>query len=240
MRPLVGISAWRRELDTYLGPEVLQSLSAYYSDAVTRAAMTPVILPAAQDPSEAPRFVSMVDGLLLSGGDDIDPSTYGAEPEEPHGNDPEADLFEIALLEAARSQNKPVLAICRGMQLLNVAFGGTLRQEVTSSGGIHDIIDDETSPDQINDYGHVVRFEPGSIVASIYEDGEAKVNTLHHQGIDRLAPGLIVEGRSDDGLIEALRWDGEWWALGVQWHPERMGPDHQGVFQVFRQALEEA
>lgn len=240
MRPLVGISAWRRELDTYLGPEVLQSLSAYYSDAVIRAAMTPVILPAGQDPSEAPRFVSMVDGLLLSGGDDIDPSTYGAEPEEPHGNDPEVDLFEIALLEAARSQNKPVLAICRGMQLLNVAFGGTLRQEVTRSGGIHDIIDDETSPDQINEYGHVVRFEPGSIVASIYQGSEAKVNTLHHQGIDRLAPGLIVEGRSDDGLIEALRWDGEWWALGVQWHPERMGPDHQGVFQAFRQALEEA
>jgi putative glutamine amidotransferase len=83
----------------------------------------------------------------------------------------------------------------------------------------------------------VVRFEAGSRLADIYGAEEAKVNTLHHQGIDALAPGLIVEGRTDDGLIEAFRCDGDWWALGVQWHPERMEGEHQSVFAAFREAV---
>lgn len=238
MRPLVGITAWRRELRTYLGPEVLQTLSAYYTDAVISAGMTPMVFPNGQDASEAERLVGLVDGLLTSGGDDIDPSTYGTETTASRGNDPSVDEFEIALVLAARSQNKPVLAICRGLQLLNVALGGTLNQEVTSAGGLHELINDNTEPDDINSWRHVVHLEPDSILAGLYGSREAKVNTLHHQGVDVLATDLIVEGTTDDGLIEAARCDGEWWALGVQWHPERMDGDHQNVFQAFRQAIE--
>jgi putative glutamine amidotransferase len=80
--------------------------------------------------------------------------------------------------------------------------------------------------------------EPDSVLAGLYGSREAKVNTLHHQGVDVLATDLIVEGTTEDGLIEAARCDGEWWALGVQWHPERMDGDHQNVFQAFRQAIE--
>lgn len=237
MRPLVGVTAWKRRLDTFLGPEVLQSLSTYYSNSIIDAGMTPLMFPNGQDPAEAARLVSLVDGVVISGGDDIDPSSYGAEVVSANGNDPAVDDFEVAVVEAARDQDKPVLAICRGLQVLNVALGGTLAQEVTAKGAIHELIDKDSDPEDINARRHIVRFESDSWLGEIYGAAEAKVNTLHHQGIDRLAVGLIVEAKADDGLIEAARCNGSWWALGVQWHPERMTDDHQLIFQAFRETL---
>lgn len=238
MRPLTGITAWRRTLDTYLGSEVFQSLSAFYSDAVEAAGMTPVIFPNALDPGEADRLVGLVDGLVMSGGDDVDPASYQAGLTHSKRINPEVDAFEVALLQAARRRGTPVLAICRGLQMLNVALGGTLSQEVTSPGGVHELIDENTTPEEYNTRSHVVRFQPGSIIAGLYGADEAKVNTLHHQGIDELAPELIIEGQTDDGLVEAARFDGDWWALGVQWHPERMDSAHHHIFTALRKAIE--
>ncbi len=235
MKPMVGITSWRRTLDTFYGPDRLQTLSTYYSDSVSAAGMTPVLFPAGLDPSEAPRLVALVDGLLVSGGDDVDPSGYGAENTASTKTDPEVDRFEVALLEAAREANKPVLAICRGLQILNVALGGSLRQEVTSEGGTHELIGNDH--EEMNARRHVVTFEPESLLASVYGASETKVNTLHHQGVDRLAEDLAIEGKTDDGLIEAARWDGDWWVLAVQWHPERLDGDHQRIFGAFREAM---
>lgn len=237
MIPLVGVTTWRRRLDTFYGPDTLMTLSTSYTDAMIEAGLTPVLIPAALEDREAARFVDLVDGLLISGGDDVDPETYGAEPTASRGIDAEVDRFEIALIEAARAARKPVLAICRGLQILNVALGGTLLQEVTSEGGVHELITKETDPDEMYTWRHVVRFEADSIIGSLYGAGEAKVNTLHHQGIDRLASDLIVEGRSDDGLIEAARCRGDWWALGVQWHPEKMDLDHRHLLTTFREEM---
>lgn len=238
MRPLVGINAWRRRLGTYLGPDLLQTLSTYYSNSIIAAGMTPVMFPNGQDPGEAERLVNLVEGLVLSGGDDIDPSSYGSENEGSKGNDPSVDDFEVALVRVARDQGKPVLAICRGLQLLNVALGGTIDQEVTAPGTAHEPITADSDPEEVNSRRHVVRFEDDSLISKIYGAAEAKVNSLHHQGIGSLGGGLIVEGRSDDGLIEAARCEGDWWALGVQWHPERMEGDHQAIFNAFREAIE--
>lgn len=239
--PLVGVTAWRRELDTFLGLERLQTLSDYYGRAVIANGMLPVIFPNGQSPEKADRLVSLVDGLILSGGDDVDPATYGADPAGSKHQSRDVDDFEIALVRAARDQGKPVLAICRGIQLLNVALGGTLRQEVGSPGSVHEPITEETDPEYANQMRHVVRFEQGSMLAEAYGSGEIKTNTLHHQGIDRLAEDLIVEGRTDDGLVEAARCNGSWWALGVQWHPERLDTDHQQpLFGAFRSAVEAA
>ena len=237
MRPLVGITAWKRKLNTFLGPEVLQTLSAYYPNSLIAAGMTPVIFPNGQDKAEAERLVSLVDGLLISGGDDIDPTSYGTEATESRGHDASVDEFEIAVVREARAQDKPVLAICRGLQLLNVALGGTLQQEVTSAGGVHELIDKSTQAEELSARRHVVRFEANSVLGGVYGSDEVKVNTLHHQGIERLSPQLVVEGRSDDGLVEAARCDGSWWALGVQWHPERMEGEHQQIFTAFREAI---
>lgn len=232
---LVGVTSWRRRLETFYGPDTLQTLSTHYTDALANADMVPVMFPAGLDPADAKRLVAAVDGVLLSGGDDVDPTTYRAENTDSKRSSSEVDRFELAVFEAARAQGKPVLAICRGLQLANVALGGTLRQEVTSEGAIHDLIGNDH--EELNARRHVVTFEPGSILSGIYRSAEAKVNTLHHQGLDRLGEGLVVEGRTDDGLIEAVRWDGEWWMLGVQWHPERLEGDHQRLFEAFRDQL---
>ena len=238
MRPLVGITAWRRTLDTFYGPDRLHTLSTFYADSVLAARMTPLMFPNGQPTDMADQLISAVDGLLVSGGDDVDPGSYGEALTASRNVDADVDRFEIALVEAARRQGKPVLAICRGLQLLNVALGGSLLQEVTGGpDGAHEAITPETTPDEMSTRRHVVRFEDGSILGGIYGADEAKVNTLHHQGIDRLAPGLVVEGRTDDGLIEAARCDGAWWALGVQWHPERMEGDHLTIFEAFREAM---
>lgn len=237
--PLVGITAWRRELETYLGREKLQTLSAYYSDAVLAVGMTPVIIPNGQDPENAKRLVGMVDGLVLSGGDDVSPTTYHRPVSHATGADQDVDRFEIALVKEARAQNKPVLAICRGLQLLNVALGGTLNQEITKSGTAHEPFDAIGDPVEVNARTHVVTLEPGSRLNELYNAGEVKVNTLHHQGIGDLAAGLVAEGTTEDGLIEAARCEGDWWAVGVQWHPERMDFSEQGsLFEAFRSAIE--
>lgn len=236
MKPIVGITSWKRRLDTFYGPDTLQTLSAHYTDAVVGAGMIPMMFPAAVDPGDADRIVSTVDGVLLSGGDDVDPSTYGAENTDSKRSSTSVDRFEIAVFDAARAQGKPVLAICRGLQLLNVALGGTLRQEITSEGTAHDRM--SRDHEAMNARRHVVTFEPGSVLGEIYGASEAKVNTLHHQGVERLADGLMIEGRTDDGLVEAARCEGDWWALGVQWHPERLEGDHQKLFAEFRKAIE--
>ena len=236
--PLVGITAWRRELDTYLGRELLHTLSNHYPVAVINAGMTPVMFPNGQDPAHAARLVGLVDGLLLSGGDDVDPGTYGAVAETSKGHHQDVDAFEIALVQAAREQNKPVLAICRGLQLLNVALGGTLNQEVTREGTAHEPISEQSDPDALERQRHPVHFEPGALLADFYGTKEIKTNSLHHQGIGELSPSLIVEGRTEDGLVEAARCSGDWWALGVQWHPERMDSTHQEpLFGAFRAAI---
>jgi putative glutamine amidotransferase len=236
MKPLVGVTSWRRRLETFYGPDTLQTLSTHYTDALQAAEMIPVMFPAALDPADAELLVAGVDGVLLSGGDDVDPSSYGIENTASKRFSAAVDEFEVAVFEAARSQGKPLLAICRGLQLMNVALGGTLLQEVTSDGAIHDLISDDH--EELNARRHVVSFESGSVLGDIYGASEVKVNTLHHQGLDRLGEGLIVEARADDELIEAVRWDGAWWALGVQWHPERLEGVHQKLFEVFREVLD--
>jgi len=240
MKPLVGITAWKRSLATSLGTESLQTLSSYYSDAVIAAGMDPIMFPAGQSPDTAERFLSLVDGLVLSGGDDIDPTSYGSERTAAKNFEEEVDLFELALIQAARRHEIPVLAICRGLQILNVALGGTLHQDMLASGTVHEPITPDDEPDEINARRHVVTFESDSVVGHLYGATEAKVNTLHHQSIDSLAAELVVEAYTDDGHIEAARCEGNWWALGVQWHPERMDSSHQHLFVAFRNAIEDS
>lgn len=165
-------------------------------------------------------YVAELDGLVLQGGADISPQTYGEVPlREEWQGDRVRDLYELELLRAFVSQRKPVLGICRGAQLINVAFGGTLYQDIETqipgTLGHHDaaIYDQKF---------HDIRFIPDTGLARLYPDRtQARVNTIHHQAVKTLGHNVVVEARADqDRIIEAIRWQGESYVFGVQWHPE--------------------
>jgi len=166
-------------------------------------------------------YVASLDGLLLQGGSDVSPESYGQTPLDPAWNgDRVRDRYEIELLREFVSHGKPVLGVCRGAQLINVAFGGTLHQDIPTKFPLAVPHRDPVAYDQL---AHAVRIEPGSVLAQLYPDAghSHEVSSIHHQAIDALGEGLVVEARSvPDGIIEAIRWTGSSYVVGVQWHPE--------------------
>jgi putative glutamine amidotransferase len=188
-----------------------------YPAAVQRAGGLALILPPDATAEQEPdRLLERVDGVLLAGGADVDPASYGAEPHPEIGVTwPERDRFEIALARRAIERGLPVLGACRGMQILNVALGGTLHQHLPQVVGtdVH-----RHTPGVFSD--HEVRLEPGSRAAGAAGAERSLVKSHHHQGIADLGDGLVATGWSDDGLIEAVEKPGEEYVLGVLWHPE--------------------
>jgi putative glutamine amidotransferase len=218
-RPAIGICAALEEAQwgVWNRPAVL--LAHDYIVAIQDAGGLPLIIPPdphlEHHPDEA---LDRVDGLILAGGADIDPSSYGAEPHpETNGTVPQRDRVELALTRRAVERQLPVLGICRGMQLLNVAFGGTLRQHVPDEVG-HD--EHRRNPGSFQDSDHDVRLSPGSLAAQAAGEELHGTKSHHHQAIAELGEGLQVTGTSVlDDLPEAVeRPDG--FVLGVQWHPE--------------------
>jgi putative glutamine amidotransferase len=164
-------------------------------------------------------LLDRIDGLLLAGGSDIDPSFYGAEPHpQTTGTVPERDRFEIALARRAVQRDVPVLGICRGMQLLNVTLGGTLLQHVPETVGHGD---HRRSLGSFDDADHDVRLRTGSLAARAAGEEHHATKSHHHQAVDELGKGLVVSGWSErDDLIEAIEMPDRDYVLGVQWHPE--------------------
>jgi putative glutamine amidotransferase len=163
-------------------------------------------------------YANALDGLILQGGADIHPSIYGEEPTPMLGPvDAVRDTFELELLRAFIAAGKPIFGICRGMQLINVALGGTLYQDLREQGAATHAHTTEA----YDRYVHDVALASDSWLAALYRDTPSlRVNSIHHQGIKRLGEGLSVEATSDDGVVEAVRGTGESFILGVQWHPE--------------------
>ena len=191
-----------------------------YVDSVQRAGGVAVMLPPDERAIDDPDSVlDLIDGLILAGGADIDPDAYGSERHaETVGTVPERDTFEIALTRRAFERDMPLLGICRGMQLMNVARGGTLLQHLPESHGHHE---HRRNPGSFDGADHDVRLQDGSLAALAAGETNHGTKSHHHQGVDRLGEGLEVTGWSTlDELPEAIEVPGSRFALGVQWHPE--------------------
>jgi putative glutamine amidotransferase len=204
-----------------------------YVESVTRAGAEPLVLSNGDDPRAV---LNRVDGLLLTGGLDVDPALYGEAPHPTTEPAPERDRFEVPLSKAAVERGVPVLAICRGVQVLNVAAGGTLVQDIPSavrSDLAHSV---DVPKDKI---AHEVRVTAGSRLAAALGPGTpldtCSVNSRHHQAIGRIAPQFVMSAVSPDGVIEAIERPDAPFCLGVQWHPEnfwRTG-EFAGLFDAF-------
>jgi putative glutamine amidotransferase len=205
-----------------------------YSDAVDEAGAVAIVLPPGEGATNSPDGVlDLLDGLILSGGGDVDPRLYGAVAGPgTTGARVERDRFELALARRALERDLPLLGICRGMELLNVALGGTLEQELPEAQvHLH-------TPGEFTD--HEVRLEPGSLAAEALGAEWVNVRSHHHQGIGELGAGLVVSGHSvPDGIVEAVELPDRRWALGVLWHAEeeRRSPIIEALVAAARQEV---
>lgn len=194
------------------------SKNADYVESVRRAGAEPVLLDWSALPSPADALAS-VDGVVMTGGPDVDPSQYGESrvPSVVSIADPVRDRFELELARAAVSEDKPLLAICRGMQVLNVALGGSLVQDIPSVLGSperHDVKEPKDAD------AHSVRIAPQSKLAAALGTTEARVNSRHHQAVKTVGTGLVVTATAPDGVVEAIENPGARFCIGVEWHPE--------------------
>ena len=246
MAPLIGVTATLKEdvdavAERPLGKYVRADYD--YVEGVAQAGGVPVVLPPVAGPVAAETIAGTLDGLLLSGGSDLHPSHYGEEPiPELNATVPERDAFEIALLEHVLRRGIPVFGICRGLQVLNVALGGTLYQDLPSQmEGVVLLGHRQETPKW--EPKHEVEVDAGSQIAGIMGLEELKVNSYHHQAVKDLAPGLATVAHSPDGVVEAVesRDLSERWILGVQWHAEAMrasGAEHRKLFAAHAEAAE--
>ncbi|PXY20477.1 gamma-glutamyl-gamma-aminobutyrate hydrolase [Prauserella coralliicola] len=211
--PVIGISTYSERAAWGVWDTEAALLPRTYVDCVVKAGGVPVLLPPVGEGHQ--RAVAAVDGLVLAGGADVDPGNYGATAHPATVSRPERDAAELAMLRAALARGIPVLAVCRGMQVLNVALGGTLTQHLPERTGTSD---HQPAPGVYG--GTVVSLEPGSRIAGILGE-ETKCHCYHHQAVDALAPGLRAVGWAGDGTVEAVELSGESFVIGVQWHPEQ-------------------
>ncbi|GAA4879766.1 gamma-glutamyl-gamma-aminobutyrate hydrolase family protein [Serinicoccus chungangensis] len=227
-RPRIGLTTYYKEAAWGVWRRPAAIVPAVYVEGVAAAGGTPLLLPpVGSDPS----VLDVLDGLVLIGGADVDAAQYAGTPHPSTAPEPVRDAPELALARAALEQGVPLLAICRGVQVLNVALGGTLDQHLPDRLG-HTAY--QPSPGV---FGEVTfRTEPGSRIAEVLGP-QAASPCYHHQGVDRVADGLVVTARSADGVVQALEpTDSPGWALGVQFHPEENPADRRLFHALVHQA----
>lgn len=234
-KPIIGINSSRViKHETAYSHSVIESLGNDYVESVIRAGGIPIILPILTDEESIRRQIELLDGVVLSGGIDINPLLYNEEPSSKLGYIfPDKDTFDILIAKIACELNKPILAICRGHQILNVAFGGTLYQDLSDINGCYIKHQQQSKDGAVT---HTLDIVEGSILHSILGDSIVS-NTFHHQAIKDLAPGFKATAYSKDNIIEAIEKSGDQFVVGVQFHPEIMtaynNKDALKIFEAF-------
>ena len=241
-RPLIAVTTSEvRRSDTVTPtpegepPQREMALGMRYLEALEAAGAIPIVTPPLS--AELARsLLTRVDGVCLSGGPDLDPKAYGERRHERTGPvESELDVFELALARAADEAEMPILAICRGMQVLNVARGGTLHQHLPD---LHagDIVHRQSAPG--TETTHPVTIRESSRIARMLQRTRTDVNSFHHQGIARLGDGLVITGRAPDGTVEAIEAMDREFVIGVQWHAETLvgRPEQAALFAAFVEA----
>ena len=233
-KPIIGITPSPSSDQFDHGTFNRWALSRNYSEAVEAAGGIPVILPP-QD-GNVSALLDVLDGVLLSGGGDIRPSVYGDDTVHPttYGINDARDEFELALAREAIARDIPVLCICRGIQVLNVALGGTLIQDVADQ--YSDQIEHRQQKNEIpaDQPSHTVSVEPDSLLAKVYGTLKIETNSFHHQALKDVSPQLRVVGHAPDETVEAVEHPGCSWLLAVQWHPEMMFRAHDEHLRPFQ------
>lgn len=237
-RPIIGCTTYRKNIPQD-EPIEMYGLMPSYINAIVAAGGIPLLIPLGLDEDSLLAILKRVDGLLLPGGGDVEPGRYGGRPHPTMwGISPERDQTELAIARHAVDLHKPMFAICRGVQVFNVAMGGTLWEDVKSlfPGAIEHRYDLQPR----SYLAHTVYLKPGSVLARCTGRSELRVNSLHHQAIKDLAPGLTVTATAPDGLIEGVEVGEHPFAVGVQWHPENLIEDNPEMLGLFRGLVEAA
>jgi putative glutamine amidotransferase len=235
LQPLVAVSTDVRQFENYTWHATPKQ---YIEAAVTAAGVLPVLLPSFGDRLDLDQLLAAVDGVMVTGSkSNVHPSLYGGDASESNGPyDTERDATTLPLIRRALDCGVPLLAICRGIQELNVALEGTLAAELQERPGS---LDHRAPPSEIQDERFAIRqrvsIAPGSCLAGVFGSGEIEVNSVHRQGIDRLGPRLQVEAVAEDGTIEAVSVrEARAFAVGVQWHPEYWAASDDNSARIFR------
>lgn len=231
MKPIIGITSHIEQESKYI-------LNKSYINSVQQAGGIPLIVPAGIE-DDVTELVQQLDGLLLSGGGDIDPTLFGEEPHPELGEvSPLRDSVEMLLIREMLAENKPILGICRGVQILNIAMGGNMYQDIYAQQD--KVLLQHSQIATRSHRSHFVQVENNTILHSIAQAERIKVNSFHHQAVKDVPEPLIISGIASDGVIEAIESKGHHFVVGVQWHPEELVESEDSVsirlFEKFVQA----
>ena len=224
MRPFIGITTGTAVNKDFPNAPIMVGQQHTYVDAIIRAGGVPLFIPIVKDYEVLKGLYDKCSGLLFAGGNDIDPARYGEKPEPTLGElDKDRDQQEFQLWDWSQRDNKPVLGICRGMQVINVALGGSLYQDIPTDlpdAGLHRVTKEESRKDDYHVLHHLLEVEPSSKLASIIGTKSIHTNAYHHQAVKKLGNGIKAVAWTDDGVIEGLEHPSKQFVIGVQSHPE--------------------
>ena len=224
--------------EPFLGYE-RASLNHNYIDSIVKAGGIPIMLPVVHDKRLIKDQIDLIDGLMLPGGCDVHPLLYGEEPHPDLGFvNPERDRFELDSISIAYEQQKPIFGICRGVQIINVAFGGTLYQDLGQLNVENKVKHSQKA--KLHTAFHTVEITPSTQLYDVFRKTKIETNSFHHQAIKKLADGFIVSAIAKDGVIEGIEKTDYPFLVGVQWHPERMVDHDPSMLELFSMFVNKA